>query len=265
MARQPDQRHESAADFARGAARCGQSLPTYTCPVPPAAARRRAPTTASAAPARSGPGRRARSHDRPRRRRWRIPALGAVGAVAIGAVFLLRDDDDADRDECPSFEPVVTTVSGDPEGDGTPTDAAFQLEQDPAPGCAVYGRLYVTIAGEERTFRIGEPGDQLLLGDWDCDGIDTPAVYRPATGEVAYHDGWPASGEDRRPSRASKHSRPRGTPGTVRGRLGLRSSRRSGSRSPPQEGDSATVAGAASSWAERLTGLAHRGRPVRPP
>lgn len=41
-------------------------------------------------------------------------------------------------------------------------------------------------------FRIGAPGDELLLGDWDCDGTDTDTagIYRPATGETFLFDGW---------------------------------------------------------------------------
>ncbi|MGI9647170.1 MAG: hypothetical protein ACR2OI_01485 [Acidimicrobiia bacterium] len=34
------------------------------------------------------------------------------------------------------------------------------------------------------TFWFGAPGDIPLFGDWDCDGLDTPAVYRPTTGQV---------------------------------------------------------------------------------
>ncbi len=43
-----------------------------------------------------------------------------------------------------------------------------------------------------RTFRVGGPGDQLLLGDWDGDGTDSPALYRPGPGAVLYADRFPA-------------------------------------------------------------------------
>lgn len=43
-------------------------------------------------------------------------------------------------------------------------------------------------AGER--WSVGEPGDVVVLGDWDCDGVDVPAVLRPATGEVWLFDGW---------------------------------------------------------------------------
>ena len=31
-----------------------------------------------------------------------------------------------------------------------------------------------------------------MLGDWNCDGVDTPALYRRAAGEVQYFDVWPS-------------------------------------------------------------------------
>ena len=38
--------------------------------------------------------------------------------------------------------------------------------------------------GEEHTFFFGDPGDTPFLGDWDCDGVDTPGLYRQADGFV---------------------------------------------------------------------------------
>jgi glucose/arabinose dehydrogenase len=37
-------------------------------------------------------------------------------------------------------------------------------------------------AGGTASFYYGNPGDVPLMGDWDCDGVDTPAMYRPSTG-----------------------------------------------------------------------------------
>ncbi len=37
---------------------------------------------------------------------------------------------------------------------------------------------------EAHTFTFGNPGDRPLAGDWDCDGVETPGVYRPSTGQV---------------------------------------------------------------------------------
>ena len=42
-------------------------------------------------------------------------------------------------------------------------------------------------------FEIGQPGDVVVLGDWDCDGGATPAVLRPETGEVFVFSAWAAA------------------------------------------------------------------------
>jgi hypothetical protein len=74
-------------------------------------------------------------------------------------------------------------VAGDLDGDGCtevvrwqPDDAVLEL-----PG--------------GRRLQVGEPDDRLLLGDWDCDDVDTPALYRPSTGEVFEFATW-VSGAD---------------------------------------------------------------------
>ncbi|HET6795456.1 MAG TPA: hypothetical protein VFH45_13485 [Acidimicrobiales bacterium] len=50
-------------------------------------------------------------------------------------------------------------------------------------------------------YRLGLAGDQLVVGDWDCRGVDLPALYRPSTGQVFLFDSWPPPG-------ASLRSRP---------------------------------------------------------
>ena len=42
-----------------------------------------------------------------------------------------------------------------------------------------------------RRYSVGRPGDVVVLGDWNCDDVSTPAVLRPETGEVARFDEWP--------------------------------------------------------------------------
>jgi eukaryotic-like serine/threonine-protein kinase len=44
--------------------------------------------------------------------------------------------------------------------------------------------------GEVLRYQLGEPGDVLLVGDWDCDGAQTPGLYRPSSGEVFLFDGF---------------------------------------------------------------------------
>lgn len=39
-------------------------------------------------------------------------------------------------------------------------------------------------------YALGQAGDLVVVGDWDCDGTDTPAVVRPIDGEVFVFDGY---------------------------------------------------------------------------
>ncbi|HEV7722962.1 MAG TPA: serine/threonine-protein kinase [Iamia sp.] len=93
---------------------------------------------------------------------------------------------------CPDLEPIevppgAEEVEGDLNGDGCPVQVVwngqvmrFRLEEGD-----VEPRSYdFRVAGDR------SPG-QLLLGDWDCDGRDTPALYRPSTGVVAYFSAVP--------------------------------------------------------------------------
>jgi hypothetical protein len=46
------------------------------------------------------------------------------------------------------------------------------------------GTWYLREPGEVTTFFYGNPGDIPFLGDWDCDGTDTPGLFRLADGFV---------------------------------------------------------------------------------
>ncbi len=41
-------------------------------------------------------------------------------------------------------------------------------------------------------YGVGRSGDRVVVGDWRCDGRATPAVLRPATGEVFVFSRWAA-------------------------------------------------------------------------
>ena len=65
----------------------------------------------------------------------------------------------------------VTSVLGGPDSVGVMDSAsAFWL--------------LLRADGTTAEFTLGDPGDTPLLGDWDCDGIQTPGAYRPSTGQV---------------------------------------------------------------------------------
>jgi hypothetical protein len=39
-------------------------------------------------------------------------------------------------------------------------------------------------------WQVGSDADQVLQGDWDCDGRTTLALLRPTTGDIYRFDGW---------------------------------------------------------------------------
>ncbi|MGH9228601.1 MAG: serine/threonine-protein kinase [Acidimicrobiales bacterium] len=149
----------------------------------------------------------------------RIPVLAAVGLAAAGLLVLVRgplsSDDDGGPD-CPDEVagstpggPAAVEVEGDPEGDGCPTVGVYRPE---AVGGGERMVLSIRIDGDPQRIAIGEPGDQLVLGDWDCDGVDTPGLYRAGAGDVQYFDAWPQVERQRyRPDRTE----PAGAGGTA--------------------------------------------------
>lgn len=78
----------------------------------------------------------------------------------------------APRADCPV---VDTSLAADVDGDGcldaVTTDAGV-----------------LTVAGSR--YELGDPGDTIVLGDWDCDGRATAALVRPSTGEAFLFAGW---------------------------------------------------------------------------
>ena len=74
-----------------------------------------------------------------------------------------------------ALPPGVTPRAVDGDGCGDDTE--------------VIGRL---IRHGDRWYEVGEPGDVVVLGHWSCAPVATPAVLRPATGELFVFDRWPS-------------------------------------------------------------------------
>lgn len=84
-------------------------------------------------------------------------------------------------------------------------DTVDTVDIDDIDDVAVEGR--VVSVGSQR-WEVGQPGDVVTVGDWDCDGIVTPAVLRPTTGEVFVFERWADQEQVARPVAAA--------PGAVR-------------------------------------------------
>jgi hypothetical protein len=114
----------------------------------------------------------------------------AVAAIAAGVVFVggwgsrgSAAPPDAVRASSPAGQavcPVAAAPAADVDGDGCPE--ALVVE-----GGSVS-------AGPAR-WTLGQPGDVVAIGDWDCDGRAAPALLRPATGDVFVFPRWAPEGE----------------------------------------------------------------------
>jgi hypothetical protein len=104
--------------------------------------------------------------------------VAIVGVVAAGLLFLVRGplgwgDDDCGEQEPLSVSPGGSLVEGDVDGEGCVVQGIYQLQAVTGAGNLMV--LTIDLGGERHQIQLGEPGDQLVLGDRDCDGVDTPA------------------------------------------------------------------------------------------
>lgn len=114
-----------------------------------------------------------------RRRTYVVAAFAA--AVAVLAAWVLNTGGPQAIDAATSIDPNGV-VTWDP----------------------VTATVSVDIAGHVRTFRVGEPGDEALFGDWEGDGERTPALYRPTTGELWFFTEWATDDELVEPALAAR-------------------------------------------------------------
>lgn len=90
-------------------------------------------------------------------------------------------------------------------GAGLGRPARPSMAGTPAPdaGRVVASQPVVEHAGHR--YGLGRPGDVALVGDWDCDGKPTPALYRPSTGEAFVFDTWATAARPSRAVSAGRH------------------------------------------------------------
>ncbi len=129
-----------------------------------------------------GPAQRPPGHRRARITGAVTASVVAAAGILLGLVTLLAPRlADAPSRPRPQPCPAVTSpLKADVDGDGCPSAVAVREN-------------IVEVDGER--YQLGRPGDTLVLGDWDCDGRDTPALYRPS-GETFLFDAWAQEGED---------------------------------------------------------------------
>jgi hypothetical protein len=118
-------------------------------------------------------------------RRSRAPAAAviAAGLAVVGAV-LLPDPGPAAPDPVGTTVPASTPVSSTmPSGEPSCVALADAPVDDPACGVEIVVEDGTVVVDGMRSV-VGRAGDEIAVGDWDCDGTPDPAVLRPLSGEV---------------------------------------------------------------------------------
>jgi hypothetical protein len=118
----------------------------------------------------------------PHRAPARVVAPLVLVAVAVVAFAAIRNLSPAP----PAAEASAPPSTGNPAPASTitaPTTSAFPGET-PTTGPVAAARLD---AGGAH-FEVGRADDQVVLGDWDCDGEPGAALLRPSTGEIFVFD-----------------------------------------------------------------------------
>lgn len=89
--------------------------------------------------------------------------------------------------------------TSDPGAMGQPATGAPDSAEASQPVLGAGDSVEPGVAGlvhdrDGRRYAIGAEGDLVVIGDWDCDGVATPAIARPGTGQVVLFDRWPSPG-----------------------------------------------------------------------
>lgn len=136
-------------------------------------------------------------------RRAVAAAAVAVGVGLLGGLAMTgaeAPDGRGPSGAAPSGNEVVesapgrTTTVPTAEEPGPPVQVWPEPEEAAAPAVTTPPAAGVVEHGGVR-YQVGAAGDLVVVGDWDCDGIVTPSVVRPADGSVWLFPGWAANGE----------------------------------------------------------------------
>jgi hypothetical protein len=109
--------------------------------------------------------------------------LACAALVGFGAFTLRGDSAATGANDEPAGAPARSSSSS-----ATTTTTA----EPPTAAVSVDGSV-VEIDGQR--WNVGQAGDIVAVGDWDCDGVVTPVSYRPSTGDVFVFSTWADEGE----------------------------------------------------------------------
>ena len=115
------------------------------------------------------------------------PRVAAASAIALGVLvvaILVSGRPGAPERGSEAAAPPPPTV---PRG----TPATTTLPPPTAADVVIDGN---SVVREGIRWSVGRPGDVIVVGEWRCDGVSTPAVLRPANGRVWRFARWADDG-----------------------------------------------------------------------
>ncbi len=138
---------------------------------------------------------------------WRRVAAGALALAIVPSLIVAGVSRDASAAHPPAapaarlaVAPALPPCPGVPRAPSRPGVIFGDLAGRQCASWVHYsdGVVAVAVPGRDKILRVrlGRRDDQVVLGDWDCNGTDTIALYEPATGHVFEFDRWP--GPDQR-------------------------------------------------------------------
>jgi hypothetical protein len=111
-----------------------------------------------------------------------IALVSTVLGLGLLAAAAMRSGGGAAPDEAVPLADVAPTVSTLDTSTTLTTEPVIVHTAAPVPDSI--------LAIDGRRYRVGQAGDEVLVDDWDCDGIPTPALLRPGTDEVYVFPRW---------------------------------------------------------------------------
>lgn len=125
-----------------------------------------------------------------------VLALGGIGLMGAAVVGFVDDAEPGRDKEARPADTAVTPSETSTHTTVVPTTLPSASSTRPAPtpdpdDIAISGQR---VAWGDDEWVVGDPGDTVFVGDWDCDGTTTVALLRVDTGDVFLFDEW--AGQD---------------------------------------------------------------------
>jgi hypothetical protein len=118
---------------------------------------------------------------------WDGDGVDTLGLSRHGQVFLAGSNATSVAEDVFWFGTHADIpYGGDPDGDGT--DGLFLHRTPSSSVFYTNGPTDRGVALSSGSLYFGDTGDQLVIGDWDGDGADSPGIFRPFTTSFHLHD-----------------------------------------------------------------------------